>query len=422
MPASNILVVVVDGLRASALGAYGNTTYATPTLDRFAAESLLFDGCFAPSEQLPALYRAMWQSYHPARSLVADPSEASRSLPELLTEAGFQTTLMTDEPQLLEMQATGDFNECNLFEFSKDEASSMQADDALDTNIGRLFASVAESIVNGGGDAGRRSEYARLIWAHSRGMYGSWDAPLAFQQSLLDDETPTVTSIDAPEIKIGVGDDPDIIFSHTAAYAAQVTALDVAWQVLMEAVEAASAAQQSWHVVLIGNRGFPLGEHGLIGGTDLRLTSEQLHVPWLIRFPDGGGRLARSSTLVSHLDLLPTLLDAEGLNSSGSRRLDGLSLLQFAAGTAWMDRNIHLSANGVAVAIRTPGWCLRNRLAVGLDAHDSTTMEEVGHSEAELFVRPDDRWETNDVSKLCPEVVEELKSLTEATLRQFSGR
>jgi arylsulfatase A-like enzyme len=319
------------------------------------------------------------------------------------------------------MQATGEFDECNLFEFSQGEAPPTQADDVPDTNIGRLFASVAESILRDGDGAGR-FESPRLIWAHSRGMYGSWDAPLAYQQSLLDDESPTVNSIDAPEIKVGVGDDPDIIFSHAAAYAAQVIALDVAWQVLMDAIEAASAAQQSWQVVLIGSRGFPLGEHGLIGGTDLRLTSEQLHVPWLIRFPDGRGKLVRSDSLVSHLDLLPTLLDAEGLNNDVSLRPDGLSLLQLAAGTTWMDRDLHLSANSAAVAIRTSGWCLRNRLALASDAHDSTTMEEVGDSEAELFVRPDDRRETNDVSKLCPDVVEELKSLTKSTLRQFSER
>jgi hypothetical protein len=29
---------------------------------------------------------------------------------------------------------------------------------------------------------------------------------------------------------------------------------------------------------------------------------------------------------------------------------------------------------------------------------------------SELFVRPDDRWEANDVAKLCPDVVEELRN------------
>jgi hypothetical protein len=420
MPASNILVVVVDGLRASALGAYGNTTYPTPALDQFAAESLLFDGCFAPSTALPALYRAMWQSYHPARSLVAESIQAPRSLPDLLAEAGYHTTLMIDEPQLLEVQSTCDFHECNLFESSGDEESPAKAKDVSNTNIGRLFASVAECIGRSGGEGAQRSESPRLIWVHSRGMYGPWDAPLAFQQSLLDDESSAVTSIDAPQITVGADDDPDIAFRYTVAYAAQVITLDLAWQFLMDAVATVPAAQQPWLVVLLGSRGFPLGEHGLIGGTDLRLTSEQLHVPWLIRFPDGRGKLVRSDALVSHLDLLPTLLDAEELNDGAPSRSDGLSLLQFSMGTALTDRNLHLSANGSAVAIRTPRWCYRTRQIHASNEGVGTTMDEADEFESGLFVRPDDRWEANDVAKLCPAVIEELKSLMESTLRQFS--
>src|SRR6185295_3038291 len=90
MPA-NVLVIVVDGLRASALGAYGNTSYATPALDRFAAESLLLDWCFAPSSHLPDIYRALWHS----RSSAQNPPTAS--LPQVFVDAGYATTLVTDD-------------------------------------------------------------------------------------------------------------------------------------------------------------------------------------------------------------------------------------------------------------------------------------------------------------------------------------
>src|SRR3954470_2583350 len=89
MPA-NVLVMIVDGLRASALGAYGNTSYATPALDRFAATSVLFDWCYSPSPELPEIYRALWQSRRQERN----PPAAS--LPRLLADAGYATTLITD--------------------------------------------------------------------------------------------------------------------------------------------------------------------------------------------------------------------------------------------------------------------------------------------------------------------------------------
>src|SRR4051812_48734097 len=104
MPA-NILVIVVDGLRASALGAYGNTSYATPAFDRLASESLLIDWCYSPSPELPDIYRALW---HSSRSENGLPSI---SVPRLFIDAGYATTLVTDEPSLSCFAAASDFDE-----------------------------------------------------------------------------------------------------------------------------------------------------------------------------------------------------------------------------------------------------------------------------------------------------------------------
>ena len=99
MPADNILVLVVDGLRASALGAYGNTTFPTPVLDQFAAESFLLDSCFADSTEISPIYRAFWRSLHPLRpdAIARD----SPSLPRRLAGSGYQTTLITDDADIV---------------------------------------------------------------------------------------------------------------------------------------------------------------------------------------------------------------------------------------------------------------------------------------------------------------------------------
>ena len=60
MPNRNAIVIAVDGLRASALGAYGNTWHPTAALDRLASESLVFDWLIADSPQLAGFYRAAW--------------------------------------------------------------------------------------------------------------------------------------------------------------------------------------------------------------------------------------------------------------------------------------------------------------------------------------------------------------------------
>src|ERR1044072_5155320 len=107
MPLRHILVVVVDGLRASALGAYGNTTYPTPALDQFAAESLLFDSCFATSPNLVEVYDSLWRSLHP---VAGDTSGAAPSLPNALRDAGYETVLVTDSEEVLSHGVTETFS------------------------------------------------------------------------------------------------------------------------------------------------------------------------------------------------------------------------------------------------------------------------------------------------------------------------
>src|SRR5262249_47787683 len=148
-------------------------------------------------------------------------------------------------------------------------------------------------------------------------------------------------------------------------------------------------------------------EHRKIGGTDRRMYAEQLHAPWLIRFPDQRGRLARVSELASHYDLPPTLGDIVGSEHKlGQQSVKGDSLTSLPTVPHVSRRNAAISASASARSIRTRSWCLREDIA---EAGDVGTANETGGA-AELYVRPDDRWEANDVGKLCPDVVEELRA------------
>ena len=389
MPTRHILIVAVDGLRASALGAYGNTTYPTSALDEFAADSFLLDSCYAPSADLTDVYRACWQSVHPARPQTA--KYAAPSLPRLLASRGYATKLVTDAPELASFAPSSDFDQCmQVAASSTIDVVATRAKDTSHTSLARLFAAASDVI------ASTATTPPKMIWVHARGMYGPWDAPLDLQRSLLDEgDPPPVETVAPPDFTIGDRDDPDAVFRYACAYAAQVMVLDACWHGVLEAAQSAGA-EQEWLVLLLGARGYPLGEHRRIGGVDPRLYGEQLHVPWLMRFPDGRGRLARGGQLTSPLDLLPTLLDwIGGPAHHEPADFDGRSTLPLVATPrpAWRDALVTASSSGPR-AIRTAEWCLRQ------DAANN------GHDE--LYVRPDDRWEINDVAKLCPDVIEGL--------------
>jgi arylsulfatase A-like enzyme len=173
---------------------------------------------------------------------------------------------------------------------------------------------------------------------------------------------------------------------------------------LLEATKA--SAGDEWLVTMLSARGFPLGEHGRIGGVDQRTHVEQLQVPWLIRFPDKLGHLGRVESLTSHLDVLPTLVEWMDHGGKTDRSaFDGTSILPLASCARSTWRHATISTSASARSIRTAGWCLREDITqeVGAASNGATQVSE-------LYVRPDDRWEANDVAKLCPEVVEELRA------------
>jgi arylsulfatase A-like enzyme len=181
--------------------------------------------------------------------------------------------------------------------------------------------------------------------------------------------------------------------------------LDECMENLMKAIDAHT--DDEWLVTLVGARGFPLGEHGRIGGVDKRTHAEQLQVPWLMRFPDGRGQLARVAALTSHCDLLPSTLDWMDLDRKpGHSEFDGMSIVPFASTIEMQWRDAIISASTSARSIRTATWCLREDLA----QEDGTATSRKAEFTSELYVRPDDRWEANDVAKLCPEVVVELQA------------
>ncbi len=398
MPDPHLLVLAVDGLRASALGAYGNTSYETPALDRLAAEGFLVDWCFAGSPELASVYRSLWQSAHVLRSKAAAQSQLS--LPRWLGDRGFATTLVTDEPRLSSFPGAAEFDECVEIPGAADD----RADDVSQTALARLMATACECVAQPVSPAGDdKCECPQLVWVHARGMYGPWDAPPELQESLLDEGDPEpYDDVEPPEVMVEQDGDPDTVFRFACAYAAQVMVLDACVEALVAAAEAAWP-NGDWLFMLVGTRGFPLGEHGWVGGEDDRLLSDMLHVPWLLRLPGGAGRLSRTNGLASHVDLTPTLMEwIAGTTPTGG--VDGMSMLPLMRESrpTWRDAVISTAPAG-AWSIRTPDWCLHCP-----PSDDDLSPPAFEPPAPSLFVRPDDRWEANDVAKLCPDVVTEL--------------
>jgi arylsulfatase A-like enzyme len=372
MGARRAICIVVDGLRADALGTYGNTSYETPQLDALAARSSVVEWLWADSPELADFYHAAWSG------VVADRSGDTK----------LDATLFTDEPWLL---AHADCLVGETLSLERISTTSPAAD-IEDTALGRFFSAAIHVLQQWQAARAQDSE-PRLCWIHSQGMFGPWDAPLAMREELLDVEDPPVdASIGLPQAVEPI-DDPDLMLQYHVAYAAQVKLLDACLGALLQAIDDTGNSL----VMLTSSRGMALGEHGVIGADAAALYGERLHLPWVVHESGNRKPCPRISGLAGPADLAATLRDWFSLESTQMPN-EAFSLLPLLASGGDAPREQVVSCRGNdEQSIRTSEWFLRCR-------QNAETTE----SGVELYAKPDDRYEQNDVVSRCPHEVEQL--------------
>ncbi len=386
MKGRHAICLVVDGLRASALGTYGNTNYPTPCCDALAGQSLVVEWLWANSPSLEGFYKSAWQNGH--------------GLPEQLHQAGVMQWLATDDPWLIEQATHLPLDEALLFETHAEcSAESIEA-----TTIAEFFSLTVERLAQWQEDVAE-NEAGSLLWLHTRGLFGPLDAPRALRAELLEEGDPPPTDEVLPPAELRHLDDPDVLLAQRVAYAAQISVLDACLGAFFQAIEH-TFGQSETLVMLLGSRGFALGEHGSIGSDCQELFSERLHLPWLLHVCGNTIPMARSSGLAQPADVGATLLDWLGVKpvKLGAPYRSGISLAPQLRGERTAQRPIAISTgiNGESVA-RTHDWMLRSL----------PSAEDLGKPTLQLYAKPDDRWECNDVAARCPEEISDLSKALE---------
>ncbi len=373
-PRMNAICLMIDRLHVGSVGAYGNAWCQTPSLDRLASQAMVFDHALIDSPDLDALCRSHWQGWH---ALCADgPPEPRPSLAEQLGDTGVTTILMSDEPQIVRNPRAIDFDELIEIEpaWQAETAEKMEQ-----TQLARCFMQAIERI-----------ESARepfFLWCHLASLGTTWDAPWSLREAYVEPgDPPPPSSAEVPNQILPPDHDPDLLLGVIQSYAGQVTLLDMCLGALLECLESTPAGRETL-LAVVSLRGFPLGEHHRLGPCDDALFSELVHVPWMMRFPDGLGAGARSQQLIEPADLWASVLDWWKLAPPPSPT--ACSLLPLVRQTPAIKRDrLCVRGPGSQRAIRTPAWYLRVA------------------DEPELFVKSDDRWEVNNVTSRCREVSE----------------
>lgn len=383
----NSICLVIDRLHSGYLGAYGNSWIETPSLDRLAAESFVLDHCWLDQPELELLYRSWWLARHALQPTQDDSRQPP--LPAALSARAVATTLLSDEQLVLTHPLAQQFGQ----RLQLPPAEPARAAAAWDeTHLARLFAELVGWL--------EQAQEPFFLWCHIGSLGKTWDAPYELRaRYAADEDPPPPEGPGVPTLTLKENYDPDQLLGITQAYAGQVTLLDTCLGALLDWLEDSQLGKNT-QFTLASSRGFPLGEHRQVGGDDA-LYGELLHVPLILRFPDGFGAASRSQALVEPSDLHATLLDWWGLGQQAAAGR-GQSLLPLVRGELEQVRDrLCIAGTGNQRAIVTPAWF----------AHLT--------GKPELYLKPDDRWEFNDVSARCPEIVDLLQEALQPCQQQL---
>jgi hypothetical protein len=383
------IVLVIDQLSAGMLGPYGNTWIETASFNRLAAQSLLFDFAFADSMEIAGAYDRWWGtgSGEPLGNEDENPGWVSR-----LAIAGMESVLITDDPQIAQHRRA-DFDRIICVDQTPaDQAAATP----VDTQVAHFFAQCTAWLTG-------ELESGCLVWLHSRGLAGDWDAPYSLRQQLAGADDPDPPRFVQPPAEWIAPEsiDPDQLLGWQQSAAAQVLLIDECLGVFLDVLEASEIGRSSL-LGLVSPRGCGLGEHGLVGGGG-QLFSESVHVPLMLRLPGDEFSLAaaRSSNLIS-VGVLNSIVEA-WFDEDRSVLKQCLAAVDNVLPKKHAE--VILISSNEQDSLQTHAWKLIRSKMGGV----------------QLFAKPDDRCEVNDVSDRCPEVVAALIQVLDRLLVEKSA-
>ena len=381
MPKRPTIVLSLEAFSTSALSCYGSSWNTTPEIDSLAASGAVWDRCVSEDDDAAAViddWLSRWQ-------------------PEGHCE------LLTDDRDLIRRGGGEKFDQAVLVDASSPESqrrgvASSPAGEIAETNFARLIAETLRRIDS--------DQPWQTLWIHSDFLAQHWDAPRSLfpvDQSELDDLEPSeeaswaddvdvaesataeappaiFSDVTPPSVRLTDQTHPDTVTSWMRTYGCQVQLIDEVLGLLLNSVSKLNPS-----VVIVGTSGFSLGQNGWIGYHAGPLRNGEIGLPLIV----GHGMPLRSSRLISSRQL-PQLLQ--------TLRRDPALLL--SPGT-WCEgqrdefspRVLTQSARAQRV-VTTPRWFY---------VRDADGQER-------LFLKPDDREDINDVSRLSLEVLETLSS------------
>jgi arylsulfatase A-like enzyme len=296
-PRPNVIIYLVDTLRADRLGCYGGVKPVSPSIDGFAAGATLFEQAVAQASwtrpSVTSVLTGLEPLAHGVQTLDDRLADAAVTLPEILHAAGYRTAAFSTNlhvtPETGLAQGFDDFE--LLSETPRSEAVNR-----------RVLAWLAKN----------RGASPFFLYIHTLDPHAPYEPPSDLRQRFAPGVAPQAGSHDEVlRAYAARGDERQRkVVQLSALYDAEIAGNDRSFGALLAALRRQEIYDPAL-IVFVADHGEEFDEHGFLGhGHDLY--GETLDVPLIVKWPlQTRGERVRS--LAQHVDLLPTILRACGL-------------------------------------------------------------------------------------------------------------
>lgn len=379
----NVVLISLDTLRADRLGAYGHERSPSPTLDRLARRSVVFEDVLAQCSTTAPSHRSLFTGHY-VYEHQNDPN-AFPVLAEILGQAGWATGAFVDGGQLEDA-----FGFQRGFDVYRQSGSLHTQGAFVGGGLRRLVPLATDWI------RAKRDERF-FLFLHTYDIHCPYNPPEPFRKAYTGrKEFPFEIEGKCGQKYfnfLGLNEEGFAILEDL--YDGGVRYTDRALEGLMRTLEEEDLLDRTIFIVT-SDHGESLGEQRHVGHNQVR--EVQLRVPLMFALP--GGPAATIDAPVQVIDILPTVLSLLDLDFAGSLSGEDLSAAVTGADLSLPHERFRLAETG-NIAFKTV-------------RRDRRWSLEITPHQTYLYDLENDPNETRNLVFQEPEIVAELKAAFDA--------
>lgn len=417
----DILLIMLDDSGYTDFGCYGSEI-DTPRIDALAAEGIRFTDCHSAAPNCSPSRVGMLTGRMPTRTGMysyVPPAHPMHLRDEEITIA-----------ELLKGQgyATGHFGKWHVSDLDGNtEGQPQPFDQGFDHSLGTSNNAEPSHLdpvnfVRNGDRIGKQEGYSCQIVASE---FNTW-------LSKIDKETPFLGVVWFHEPHSKIASPPELVSKYEkrlgngkavrkqAEYYANIENVDIAVGRILDQLEESGRAQNTFVFLTSDNGGLNRWSNQGLRGRKSFVWEGGHREPGILRWPARIPAGKVDGTLISHLDLLPTICEITGAEVPADRTIDGVSLAPLFAGNS-IERKTPLMwffyRVVPAAAMRNGDFVLIGYLDDPIKKHthpltapDMPMIKNAPLTEFELFHLGDDLAQENELSAKHPD---KLKQMTE---------